>query len=385
MLNNKNNYFIIFFIFLPIIFNYIFLLFELNLVPKINFIFFIIFIFYYFFFINKNFTLITFFIVIIIISLGSLNDFWDARSIWLFKTKFIYFENSVLKLNQHPYFSHPDYPNIAPAFASTFAKILNTWNEVFPKTGLTLLFIPPLILLSIYFVNNYLYLLLIACLFIFGKYFVNGEMDGLVSIYLCSSVILFIEIIKKNKENINFWSYLILASNLIILSLLKIEGTMLAFIVVLSSIFYVQSFQIKNHKLSLLLIISIFPSMFWHFYTLSIEMFNLSTVYAYNFNYFIDRISNLLNYFLITKFIILNEKFLLSLLIYLISFYFIKNQKLFNYISLIIIIYVLVLYLVYLSTPLDIEFHLSSSANRVIKPLSLLLLISGIYNKAQNK
>ena len=73
-----------------------------------------------------------------------------------------------------------------------------------------------------------------------------------------------------------------------------------------------------------------------------------------------------------------------SLAIYVISFYFLKNKKLFNFISFTVITYVIVLYIVYFSTPLDIEFHLSSSANRVIKPLALLLLITGIYNKAEN-
>ena len=384
MLNLKNNYFVIFLIFFTILSNYIFLLLELNSIIKINFLIFLISIIYYFTFIDRNLTLIIFFIAITVISLGSLNDFWDARSIWLYKAKFIFFENSVLKLNQQPYFSHPDYPNIGPAFAATFAKILNTWKEVFPKTGLTFLFFPPLIILSIYFSNNYLYLLLISCLFVIGKYFVNGEMDGLVSIYLCSSIILLFEILKKNNDKINFWSYLILLNSIIILSLLKVEGTIIAFIIVFTSIFHLQINQIKNRKLSLILIMSICPSLLWHIYTLSMDMFNMNTEYAYNIDSFSNRIADLSNYFFITKFIILNEKFMFSLAIYLISFYFLKNKKLFNFISFTVITYVIVLYIVYFSTPLDIEFHLSSSANRVIKPLALLLLITGIYNKAQN-
>ena len=113
------------------------------------------------------------------------------------------------------------------------------------------------------------------------------------------------------------------------------------------------------------------------------DMFNMNTEYAYKIDSFSNRIVDLSNYFLITKFVILNEKFMFSLAIYLISFYFFKNKKLFNFISFTVITYVIVLYIVYFSTPLDIEFHLSSSANRVIKPLALLL-ITGIYNKAQN-
>ena len=91
MLNLKNNYFVIFLIFFTILSNYIFLLLELNSIIKINFLIFLISIIYYFTFIDRNLTLIIFFIAITVISLGSLNDFWDARSIWLYKAKFIFF------------------------------------------------------------------------------------------------------------------------------------------------------------------------------------------------------------------------------------------------------------------------------------------------------
>ena len=52
---------------------------------------------------------------------------------------------------------------------------------------------------------------------------------------------------------------------------------------------------------------------------------------------------------------------------------------------MICISYILILFAIYLSTPLDFYFQLDSSAARVIKSLSFLLGLFGLYNLNLNK
>ncbi len=86
------------------------------------------------------------------------------------------------------------------------------------------------------------------------------------------------------------------------------------------------------------------------------------------------------NYISISYFLLLNEKFLISLVLFLLSFFIAKNNKLFIFISLISVIYIFVLFLVFLNTPHDFYFQLNSTASRIIRVLSFLLAFFGLYN-----
>ncbi len=101
--------------------------------------------------------------------------------------------------------------------------------------------------------------------------------------------------------------------------------------------------------------------------------------------YLTTRLYNLENYKLIFYFLLLNEKFLISLTFFIISFWFKWNKKLFIYVSIISVIYILVLSLIYLSTPYDFYFQLNSSAARLIKVISLLMGFFGLYNLSYKK
>ena len=53
---------------------------------------------------------------------------------------------------------------------------------------MTLLFIPPLIMLKKIFYGNYIYISYSVVLFIVGKQLFTGELDGLLSLYLFISL-----------------------------------------------------------------------------------------------------------------------------------------------------------------------------------------------------
>jgi len=296
----------------------------------------------------------------------------------MFKSKQIFFDQSILSVkDNYAEFSNASYPNIAPAFSAGLATLLGYWNEIFPKAGFTFMLIPPLIIFSKFFNNNMFLICLSLILFTIGKFLVNGEMDGLLSLYFVSSALF---IYNLNKLNLKFdYNFFTLIFFFLILSLLKIEGVILLFILAIVSLLKF----IQNKKLCKKIIISFFiaiiPVISWNLFCIYFGIGNTDENYNFNLNNFFDRALHVQNYFLIFKYLILNDKFLTSLLIFLISILYIKDRDIFAYVGLISLIYILLLFIIYLSTPLELEWHLNS-ANRVIKPIALFLSIFTLHN-----
>ena len=362
-----------------IILNYIlFLSSSLLILIKLNFILFVFFTFYYFYKYEKNKFLILFLLALIVISLGIPTDSWDARSIWLFKAKEFFYDHSIISIkNNYAEFSHNNYPSIAPAFAAGLSTLIGYWNEIYPKAGLTLMFIPPLIIISRFFDNNFFLISISIILFIIGKFLVNGELDGLVALYFVSSVIIIYNL--KNLNNDIFYQYLILIFFLIILSLLKAEGAVLLICSFIGSMltFYKKKYLCKNLIISFF--VSIIPVLIWNYFCIYNNIGNTNSDNIFNINNFANRILYLKNYILIFEYLLLNEKFLFGLIVFLVSTIYIKNKDILIYVSSISLIYILFLFIIYLSTPLDLEWHLNS-ANRIVKPIALFLSIFSLYN-----
>ena len=362
-----------------IILNYIlFLSSSLLILIKLNFILFVFFTFYYFYKYEKNKFLILFLLALIIISLGTPTDSWDARSIWLFKAKEFFYDHSIISIkNNYAEFSHNNYPSIAPAFAAGLSTLIGHWNEIYPKAGFTLMFIPPLIIISRFFDNNFFLISISIILFIVGKFLVNGELDGLVALYFVSSVIIIYNL--KNLNNDIFYQCLILIFFLIILSLLKAEGIVLLLCSFIGSmfIFYKKKYLYKNLIISFF--VSIIPVLIWNYFCIYNNIGNTNSNNIFNINDFANRILYLKNYILIFEYLLLNEKFLFGLILFLVSTIYIKNKDILIYVSSISLIYILFLFIIYLSTPLDLEWHLNS-ANRIIKPIALFLSIFSLYS-----
>ena len=88
---------------------------------------------------------------------------------------------------------------------------------------------------------------------------------------------------------------------------------------------------------------------------------------------------------IIFKYLLLNEKFLISLFILFFSLFFFKNNKILFLVFYTSFIYLFFLFIIYLSSSLDLDWYLNS-ASRVIKPIALFFSIFSIYNKHnQNK
>ena len=375
-----------------------YLLLSLNfpqLLIKINFLIFLVTVLiFYFRNIFENPFLKIFFIFIVFISLGTtigdgqyVSADWDPRSIWLFHAKRIFYESSIFSVaDNYADFSHNEYPSLAPAFASSLAVLVGHWNEVFPKLSFSLMFLPPLILIYSFLKNTQYLIFLSIVFFTIGRYLFNGWADGLVAIYFGSSAFLMYLVTISND---NFYKKKLFFTFLAIcfftsLTLIKNEGTALLLTL------FTATFLIKLYKGELkkdisklvFLSISFLPIILWKFFCYS-KGINSGDIQIFNNNIllnFLSRLEDLNNYTLIADFLLLNEKFLIGLMFFLISFWLNPNKELFSFISIITITYIFILFFIYLSTPLDFRFQLVSSATRVIKSLSFLLAFFGLYN-----
>jgi len=365
-----------------------YLLLSLNftqLLIKINFLIFLVTVFIFY---SKNFLenpfLKIFFLFIIFISLGTPTFEWDPRSIWLFHAKRIFYDQSIFSvMDNYAEFSNNAYPTLAPAFASSLAFLVGHWNEVFPKLSFTLMFLPPLILIYSFLKNTHYLIFLSIVFFTIGKFLFNGWADGLVAIYFGLSAFLMylLFFIDTNFFKNKLLFYLLAFCFFISLTLIKNEGIVLLFIL------FATTFIIKLYKGQLgkdisklvFLSISFLPVIFWKFfcYSKGIGDHYINTNILLNL---LPRLDDLNNYKLISYFLFLNEKFLIALIFFLVSFWVKPNKELFSFVSIVITMYIFVLFFIYLSTPYDFYWQLDSTAARLIKSLSFVMAFFGLYN-----
>ena len=371
--------------------NYLFL--SLNfpqLLIKINFLFFFIVIFiFYFINFSENLFLKIFFLFIIFICLGTPISDWDPRTTWFFHAKRIFYDQSIFSVaDNYAAHSHNDYPSLAPAFASSLAVLVGYWNEVFPKISFSLMFLPPLIL-TYSFLKETQYLIFLSIVFFtIGKYLFNGWPDGLLAIYFGSSTLLMylLMIADTHFYNKKLFFNLLAFCFFVSLTLIKNEGTVLL-IILFATTFLIKLYKGELRKdISRLIFLSFsfLPIILWKLFCYSKGVGN----YMFETNILLNllpRLDDLNNYKLILYFLLLNEKFLYSFIFFLISFWINRNKELFGFVSVVSVMYIFILFFIYISTPLDLYFHLNASAARVIKSLSFLIAFFGLYNLSNHK
>ena len=317
-------------------------------------------------------------IILMIIVLGNPTHAWDAWAIWLFHAKRIFFEQSIIaQLDGYAIIGHNDYPVIAPAFAASLATLIGGWNNIFPKLAFLLMYFPPLILSIKIFNVRYHLLFLILILYILNLQFILGLADGLVAIYFTLSSYLIYDIF-VNKQN-SFFCLLITFCFLIILSSLKNEG--LVMVIILLSILIIINISkkeiLQNYKKIIFLLFSLIPILIWKITCINYNVNN--DIINYNaLNSLKNMIFNYSSFKLIFKFLILDTKFIISIIFILLAFNFTKNKRIFYFSLLVGMSYIFSLFIVYLITPYDLEWHLSSSASRVIISPAFLFSFFGL-------
>ena len=365
--------------------NYLFLSLNFSLILiKINFVIFLftVLVFYFKNFLENPFLKI-FFLCIIFISLGTATFEWDARSIWLFHAKVLFYGDSVFSLGDSYKFSHIEYPNLAPAFASALAILVGYWNEVFPKISFSLMFLPPLILIYSFFKDVRYLIFLSIVFFTVGKFLFNGWADGLVAIYFGISAFLMYHLVIIDS---NFYKnrpifYILAFCFFVSLTLIKNEGIALLAVLFTATIlikFYKRELKKDIFKV-ILLLISFLPIILWKLFCYSKGVGNdyINTNILLNL---LPRLGDLNNYFMISNFLFLNEKFLFALIFFFVSFWTKFDKELFSFVLIVALMYILILFIIYFSTPYDFYWQLNSSAARVMRSLSFLLAFFALYN-----
>ncbi len=220
---------------------------------------------------ENNKIIITIFLILCLISLMSPVSDWDARSIWLFNAKIIFFENSLNNyFSYNPYYSHPDYPIFVPILSSTLATVIGDWNEIFPKFSSLILALPPIIILTQNLKNKFsLYIFLILILFVYEKRIINGEIDALLSLYSILLIKLINDIInKKHTDRVYKVDLILIALNFIILTLLKVEGLAIIFCISFAFAIIYRNSNIKiTQNFIVIFFLGFVPLIYWTIYS----------------------------------------------------------------------------------------------------------------------
>ena len=354
----------------------------------INFIFLITIIFN--FFISKKFNEYWYLKIIIlflfIISLGSPTLSIDSRYIYLFSAKIFFYESNIYSfLNNHLSEIATTRPKLAATLSATFAQLIGFWNEVFPKSSNIIVIFPPIIFLVSFFKNKiFIILWLFVMLFFSGKLFVNGSLDGIISLYYVSCILISYKLLNAKKIREQNILYFLLFLFFSILALTKNEGSVMvliiSFVTILINFLYYKKI---NFKFIFITLISLVPFFMWKYmvFTNSLDF----TIIAYDtgnpINRFMDRVSNFDVLFLVLSYLIENDKLILSLILFIFVSYkfFINNKKLIFFISINFLLYFLALIFAFLIHPFDVDYALQASSTRVFIPLVLMLSYFSIF------
>jgi hypothetical protein len=121
---------------------------------------------------------------------------WDGRSIWFFHARMIWIEGALRETAgwTHPsiVFSHPDYPLLVPALAAQLAYLKGFWNEFLPKGSLVLMLVPIALWVFSFRKMTLSFILLVLAIFAgLGAWQWNGSMDGYLVIYSAVALLTF--------------------------------------------------------------------------------------------------------------------------------------------------------------------------------------------------
>lgn len=316
-----------------------------------------------------------FILVLLLVSLSTPAVAWDARSIWLFHGKRIFLdENLFAQLDNYAQWSHNDYPVIIPAFSASLAGLVGLWNEIFPKAANIVFLIVPFFLIGAVLRNVVsIIFFLVALLYVCSHYLHNGFVDANVAIILTSIVLISFEIQKSDSRDHNLLAYII-STSLAVLCLVKNEGILLS--VIFLVLFLVYNYLYKIIKISKILVVSFFPIIFissWKYYCYIYDVKN-DLVSSSLLSQTLSRLLDLNSVFMILDYIF-NEVWVVAILaLALIAIFYRKHElrKNIYFTIFFVLCYVLIVFAVYVSTPQDLSWHLSTSASRILMTVNAL-------------
>ena len=347
-------------------------------------------------------------ISLLILSLGTVTVDWDARSMWLFHSKRIFFDNNLYAgFDKYMPELENAYPRLPASLSATLAQIIGHWNEIFPKSTNILVLVPALFVQCSFLKNNKAILLWLMFVLLFtGRILVNGSMDGLVAMYFVSNCViiynLFLEdhlLYGKDKVEINRNKITLFFTGIfcgIILSLLKNEGFVIIILLLISAFLFKIYLKKKIKKNEVIFgILVLLPAFTWKFLTIYHGIYptmigasiSSDLIGLNSFDRAILRLGEIDSYKLVFKYLVLNEKFIIAFLIFFFCIYknFQTNKLLYIFVITNALLYYILLYIVFFQTPADLSWHLNSSATRVMPSITMILIFFSISTFIKNK
>ena len=372
---------------LLILFNYF--LWSINSWQIIKFInLFIIFFTLIYFFVSSKFKdywyLKVIILLLIIICLGTPTTSIDSWFVYLFAGKVLFYESNLyVNYLDNNYLNVNNRPKIPATLSATFAQLLGFWNEIFPKSTNVIIIFPPIIFLISFFKEKILILLwLFLMLFFSGKLFINGLMDGIISLYFVSSVLIAYEISITKLQYEKKLLYFLMLLFFMILSLSKDEGTFMIFAILFSVIVKDLIYKKKlDYKILVTSVISLCPILFWKYTFATTHKKFGSWLLTEDPISRISRIVNPEDLFNIFFYLVTNEKLVISLIIFIFVAFkqFCNNRKLIFFISMNFILYFIFVIAGMLLAPHDVVQTLKASSSRLFIPLVLMLSYFSVF------
>ncbi len=329
------------------------------------------------------------------ILLDPLKD-WDARSIWFFHSKMIWSAESINMSagwnNPLLQFSHVDYPKLIPVLAAQLSYVLGYWNEYMPKFSLLLILIPA-IFWVFSFNSRSLSFLCLVLVFPFGlkNHLLSGSMDGYVALYSAISMLLAGRYF-KHRRLLDLMSGI---GCLLLISNFKNEGILIALIGMFSilatgilapSFSWIDLKKVFSWPLMGWLAMIASPCIIWSFfYKRQWGLMNdLQLGTAESLLRIMNRLSDGVSLQFILKKTLFHDEsavwLALTAFIVCMIFLVVSRRHMISWIpaSVTAIVYYGCIIMIYLMTPKDLNWHLSTSVQRVMLTVSGCL-IAGTY------
>lgn len=280
---------------------------------------------------NSNTYTKLFIIILIFISLSSPTRDWDARSIWMFHAKKIFFEQNIFAQFDNYGFQN-EYPIFISYYSAQLARIVGIWNDILPKLSTFLIAIPCIIFLSEQ-TKSKVHELVIIFLYVvfFGKALINGEADALLGLYFTSIYsLIFLSDISLSFKKKNLFNILFLIFLMSIFLNIKTNSFFLLVVLTISVLIFLNDKEKKKITFISLFLSSV-PLIF---FKINVMQNKLTGTFFKSF-FEVDYISVLTNFsefLVILNEIFISKYFLFTLIIFFIFVFlnkefFLKEQK----------------------------------------------------------
>jgi len=291
---------------------------------------------------------------------------WDARSIWFYHARRMFFDGALTKRLDGYAGNHPGYPDLLPAVFASIARIGGVWNEFLPKLGLLLGMLPPFIVLIARCKTTGTRLLMLgALLFVADRQLLNGYMDAPLALYVVAAIVLLREAASRTSSD-KLWAPII--AMLSASACIKDEGAVMAAILgVPLAVIVLRHSPSTSRLVQFFLIVAVaaFPLIVWkqHAYAAGLRSeFLLAPLYLARLRLASHESAVIVQ--AMWKYVSMPIGVFLLLAII--------RRRIDPTVTWFVASYACVLFTVYLVTPNDLRWHLATSVDRVTLVFSLL-------------